>query len=191
MAPKRPPKAQYIILDQVNTVVLIVYDNATNLAELKKVAKRLESRIGLQTKVLRTRLIHGAGIRPLIAVKTDDIENFEYAMGQLKELIKPRLPVAIAMLEVELLICSCQYVSSRLSMPFFVEGFLPEDTESFMLHCFAAMQRLPVVDLLQRAPIQPYPKLRAGIVDMMSKLGASVSALELKVGPDTQPCTHL
>jgi hypothetical protein len=52
---KRLPKAKYVILDQVNNIVLVVYANGTNLAELKGVAKRLESQTGLRTQVLRTR----------------------------------------------------------------------------------------------------------------------------------------
>lgn len=187
---KRLPKAEYIILDQVNTVVLIVYTIGTNLADLRGVAKRLENQTGLLTQVLRTRIIHGAGTRPLIAVKTDDIENFESAMLQLKEIVKPKLPVAIGKLEIELLLCTCQYISTRQPVPLFVEGFLPEDAESFMLNYYAAMQQLPVVDLLRQAPQPPYGKLRAGIVSMMSGLGASVSALELWTSPDTRPCTH-
>jgi hypothetical protein len=111
-------------------------------------------------------------------------------MLQLKRFVKPELSVAVAILEVELLVCVCQYVSTRIPVPFFVEGFLPEDTESFMLNYYAAIQRLPVVDLLRQTPQPPYAKLRAGIVNMMSELGVSVSALELWASPDTRPCTH-
>lgn len=102
----------------------------------------------------------------------------------------PELPVGIYSLNLGILVCQCNYISSTIDELRFIQGFEPEDAEAFRLQFYAALKRLPVAWLFSSEPTPPYAALADALEAMVLGLGARATIVQISPRRDARACTH-
>lgn len=184
------PRATHILIDEPGRRVLAVYAKGVKPIDLEVVATRLEADTGVCSQARQDFLDDANEQIPAIMLQFRDGDDVARAMQRLKELANPELSVAISELRIELLICRCSYLSTRLANILFATGFGPEDDEAFMLRYWAAIKQLPVAQLFSDEPQPPYKRLMDGLEHLLAGLGAYVTHLIIQPRPDPGPCSH-
>ncbi len=183
-------RAKHVVLDAANNCVFVVYPQGADIVNLNVTAMSFQAETNVRARALQARLGSEAERSPVIMTQFVKGQNAESALSRLKEMTNPELPLAIGVLEIELLICSCRYASSRLKRMVFVMGFGPDDEQAFRLRYLAAIKRLPVAALLSVGPHPPFRQLMDGLQDMLASLGAYPTELRLKPKPNPRQCKH-
>lgn len=172
-------------------VLYVVYGVGVGEDEVRPVVRQLSALRGIQARTLRGSLDDPRGPKTVVIELTiQSGANRAEAMGLLKRLARPELPVAIDLIRVGLLICRCRYISSRLDRLEFYSGLGPPDLEAFGLRYYAAIQELPVARLFSDEPQPPYKLLTDGIEAVLAGLGARATQVHIAPRRDTRPCTH-
>lgn len=183
-------RAMHILVDTGSDRLFAVFDKGANLSRLQSVASALTAATGVQTKAIKARMNQEVVRTPVIYMQFGIGDDRQLAAEKLKEMTNPQLPIAIGALRVELLLCTCKYLSTRLADMQFVVGFSPEDDESFMLRYYAGMKRMPVAELFGSSPHPPYEHLMDAIVGMLKDAQAYATELIIQPRPDQRGCTH-
>jgi hypothetical protein len=178
------------LLDGANHRIFAVYPLGTAIVELELIATRFAALTGSRARSFMARLDNqGYGV-PVIMIRASAAHSVEAALMRLKETLDPVLPVAIGSLVVELLLCRCGFVSSRVVEIRFVVGFGPKDDEAFMLRYYEAIAKVPIGELLSREPRPPYRPLTEAIEKALANVGAFATALEIEIRRNSRRCTH-
>lgn len=187
----RLPRAEFIQGIPGQSVLYVIYGRGVGEDEVRPVVRQLSALRGIQARAIRGSVDDPHGPRVVVVeVTIQQSANRDEAMAMLKRLANPELPVAIRLLRMELLICRCDYLSSRLAALQFYPGLGPDDVEAFRLRYFAALQQVPVAQLFSAEPQPPYRLLTDGIETVLAGLGARATEVVVAPGRDLRPCTH-
>ncbi len=184
-------QAHHIIMDSTNKRLFASYPRGTALVDLELIAANFAAQTGLRARALLARQDNQAHETPVIVVRVATTGDVEPALKTFKEMTDPTLPVAIWSLVIDVLLCQCNAVSTRAKDMRFVPGFRPEDEEAFGLRYYAAMQQVPVGQILSQDPHPPYRQLKNAIEDALESIGAYATAQVIVPGPDYRRCTHV
>lgn len=186
------PRARFILVDPSEPRLYAVYPPEVNPRAVLPVAQQLSALPGVSAGVVRAPYGSGAHSKAAttVCLEVRSPDGRRLALQKFKALTNPRLPVAIAVLQVQLLFCSCNYLSSRLGDIQFVTGFGPDDDEAFMLRYYAAIKRLKLAELFSRQPHPPYSPVTSALKSMLASLGAFATQIYVQPLPDPNPCTH-
>jgi hypothetical protein len=187
----RLPRARLIQGVPGQDVLYVVYGNGVHPEEVQPVVRQMNVLRGVQARVVMGSLDDPGGKKVAVVVLTFQLGvNRREAMSLLKRLANPELPVAIRLIQVVLLMCRCNYISSGLGELRFYPGLGPDDVEAFKLRYYAGMRELPVARLFSAEPQPPYGLLTDGIETVLDRIGARATMLEILQRPDRRPCTH-
>jgi hypothetical protein len=185
------PPAKFVQGVPGRNVLYVVYGVGVGENEVRPVVRQLSALRGVQARTVRGSLDDPRGPKTVVIELTiQPGANRVEVMGLLKRLARPELPIAIDLIRVGLLICRCDYLSTRLDRLEFYSGLGPPDVEAFRLRYYAAMQALPVARLFSDEPQPPYKLLTDGIEAALAGLGARATQVYIAPRRDTRPCTH-
>lgn len=187
----RLPQARLIQGHPTQNVLHVVYDYGVQLAEVRPVVRHMSALDHIQARALMGSMGDPRGPKSVVVqIAIRQGANLPEAMRLLKLLTRPRLPVAIRLIQVGLLICHCKCLSPTLGALEFYVGLGPDDMDAFRRGYVVGMTQLPVARLFSEEPQPPYRLLTEGIEAVLAGIGARATMIEVLPRRDTRPCTH-
>lgn len=187
----RLPQARLIQGHPTQNLLHVVYDYGVQLAEVRPVVRQMSALEHIQARAVMGSMDDPQGPKSVVVqIAIHQGANLPAAMRLLKLLTRPRLPVAIKLIKVGVLICRCNYLSTTLGALEFYVGLGPDDMDAFRRGYVASMMQLPVARLFSGEPQPPYKLLTDGIEAVLAGLGARATMVKVLPRRDTRPCTH-
>lgn len=185
------PQAKFVQGVPGRNVMYIVYGDGVSEDNVRPVVSQLSALRGIQAMARRGSMDDPNGPKVVVIELTiQQGANRDAAMELVRRLARPEFPLSIGLIRVGVLICPCRYVSSRLDRLVFYAGLGPSDVEGFKLRYYAAMQKVPVAELLSAMPQPPYRPLTDGIEAVLAGLGARATQVHIAPRRDSRRCAH-
>ncbi len=185
------PRATMIQGHPSQNVLYVVYGRGVQEEEVRPVVRQMSALRGIQARAVRGSMDDPRGPKVVVIELTiQQAADRPAAIALLKRLANPEMPIAIRLIQVVVLICRCNYLSTGLGALEFYPGLGPDRMDEFRRNYATCMAALPAAALFSIEPQPPYKQLTDGIEGVLAGIGARATMVEVLPRRDPRRCTH-